>query len=128
MNGKIQILQPMINKKTITDGRGAILSFIPSTPILEFVYQVTNANASRGYHYHPEFDEYVLFTEGEGVYVETLDDGTDKYITIWPGVCIYIPSGVYHTFYAVTLMKSVSLLTKPWDSCKNPIIVKKDIE
>jgi mannose-6-phosphate isomerase-like protein (cupin superfamily) len=126
MNGKIVVLQPAINKTTITDGRGAILSFIPSAPVLEFVYQVTNAGSSRGYHYHPEFDEYVLFTEGEGVYIEQLDDGTDRFITIGPGVCVYIPSGVYHTFNAITLMKSVSLLTKPWDSCENPIILKKD--
>jgi len=122
MNGRAQILSPDINLSTLQDGRGLIASYIPNTPILEFVYQVTNAGKTRGHHFHPEFDEFVLYVEGEGVYIEKLDDGSDRYIPISSGICLYTPMGVYHTVEAVTTMKSISLLTKPWNSCTNPIL------
>jgi cupin superfamily acireductone dioxygenase involved in methionine salvage len=120
--GKITIIEPSINKTSLNDERGAMLSFVTNVPIKEFVYQVTRAGFNRGYHRHPEFDEYSLFTSGEGVYIETLADGSERFITVGPGVVLHIPKGVYHSFNAITEMKSVTMLTKAWDDCNNPII------
>lgn len=120
--GKITIIEPKINNATLNDERGAMLSFVPNVPIKEFVYQVTRAGFNRGYHKHPEFDEYTLFTSGEGVYVETLEDGSERFISVGPGIALHIPKDVYHSFSAITEMKGVTMLTNPWDDCDNPII------
>lgn len=122
MTGRVQILSPDINIETLLDGRGVIASYLPKNPVAEFVYQITHAGKTRGYHYHPEFDEYSLYVEGEGIYVERLPDGSDRHIPVSAGMCLYAPSGVYHTVHAVTVMKSISLLTKPWNDCDQPIV------
>ena len=124
MTGRIQILQPDINDKGI-DHRGAIFSYVPHTPIVEFVYIDTKAGVTRGNHYHEEFDEYIMIVHGEGVYVETLDDGTKRKIIVGPGVTIYIPTFTAHTFYPITDCKAISLLTKKWDDSTNPVTVIK---
>jgi mannose-6-phosphate isomerase-like protein (cupin superfamily) len=124
MEGKVKILQPEVNLSTVLDGRGLIASYVPKDNITEFVYQITHPGKSRGHHFHPEFDEYTLFIEGEGIYVEKLDDGTERYLTISPGICLYAPAGVYHTWHTITMVKSISLLTKPWNKCIDPILPK----
>lgn len=124
MTGRIEILQPDINDKAI-DARGAIFSYIPKDSIVEFVYIDTKAGVTRGDHYHEEFDEYILVVHGEGVYVELLPDGQKRKIIVGPGVCIYIPKNVAHTFYPITDCKAISLLTTKWDDCINPVTVIK---
>ena len=124
MTGRIQVLQPDINDKGI-DHRGAIFSYVPYTPIVEFVYIDTKAGVTRGNHYHEEFEEYIMIVNGEGVYVETLDDGTKRKIIVGPGVTIYIPTFTAHTFYPITDCKAISLLTKRWDDSVKPVTVIK---
>jgi mannose-6-phosphate isomerase-like protein (cupin superfamily) len=120
MTGKIKILTPNIGDKAV-DARGAIYSFIPNDVIVEFCYITTKSGVTRGHHYHKEFDEYIMLVEGEGIYLELLDDETIRKIVIGPGQTIYLPRLTPHTFIPVTDCKSVSLLTKRWDHCEEPI-------
>ena len=66
---KIKKIDPACNLDTIRDGRGGIFTFYPGKPIVEFNFQFVNKGKIRGNHYHPEFDEYYLFTEGSAVVV-----------------------------------------------------------
>lgn len=119
---KIIKLSPEINVSTYMDGRGCIQTYYPQTgPIVEYNYIVTLKGTVRGHHYHKEFDETVMFVEGEGVYLERQDDGTDLPITVTPGTSIFIPSGVSHTFIPIADCKMVAMLTKRWNDCKEPI-------
>ena len=120
--GKIKKLEPEINAVTYTDGRGCIQTYYPQTgAIVEYNYIVTLKNTVRGHHYHKEFDETVMFTTGEGVYLELLEDGSELPITVTPGTSIFIPSGVSHTFIPISDCKMVAMLTKRWDECDEPI-------
>ena len=66
---KIIKLDPDINPITVKDGRGIISTYYPQTEdIKEWSYIVTLKGSVRGHHYHKEFDEYIMFVEGEGVY------------------------------------------------------------
>jgi dTDP-4-dehydrorhamnose 3,5-epimerase-like enzyme len=120
MTGKIQVLQPHIADKAI-DNRGAIYSYIPHDNLVEFVYIDTKQGVTRGHHYHEEFDEYIMLVNGEGIYLEKLEDGSTRKIVMGAGQTIYIPRLTPHTFVPLTDCKSVSMLTKAWDSCNNPI-------
>lgn len=124
MSGKIQLLVPDINDKAI-DHRGAIYSFVPFDKIVEFVYIDTKAGVTRGHHYHTEFNEYILLVHGEGIYLEPLENGTTRKIVMGAGQAIYIPVGAIHTFVPLTDCKAVSMLTKQWNDCKQPIIAIK---
>jgi mannose-6-phosphate isomerase-like protein (cupin superfamily) len=120
---KMRSFKPNCNLNTIKDGRGAIFSFIPETPILEFTHQFIKAGKVRGNHNHPEFDEYILLVAGEGVEVEKDNEtGEERFIYMSKGECIYIPRGTSHVFLAITDCQSVSFLTKRWDDCKQPIV------
>ena len=57
---KIKKIKPLCNLNTKKDGRGAIFSFVPDKPILEWTHQFINKGKIRGNHCHPEFDEYIL--------------------------------------------------------------------
>jgi len=116
----IKLLTPQISDAGL-DSRGSIYSYVPESAVVEFCYISTGPGSVRGQHQHKEFDEYIMLTEGEGVYIETLPDGSHKKTLIGPGQCVYIPANTYHTFFPVTACKSVSLLTKRWDHCKEPI-------
>ena len=120
MTGKIQLLQPDINDKAI-DNRGAIYSFIPHDTIVEFCYIDTKQGSKRGHHYHEEFDEYIMLVQGEGIYLERIEDGTDRKIVMGAGQTINIPRLTPHTFVPLTDCKSVSLLTKRWNDSIKPI-------
>ena len=120
MNSKIKILNPDIGENAI-DHRGAIVSYIPYESIVEFVYITSKPNVARGQHYHKEFDEYIMLVEGEGVYLERINETTTRKIVMGPGQTIHIPSLTPHTFVPLTDCKSVSLLTKRWDHCLEPI-------
>lgn len=124
MIGKIKILNPDINDKGV-DARGAIYSYVPFDAVVEFVYIDTKAGVTRGNHFHTEFDEYILLTHGEGIYLEPLEDGSVRKIIIGAGQAIYIPVGTPHTFVPLTDCKAVSLLTKQWNSCQTPITLLK---
>jgi dTDP-4-dehydrorhamnose 3,5-epimerase-like enzyme len=120
MTGRIQLLEPNISDKAI-DNRGAIYSYIPHDSLVEFVYIDTKQGVTRGHHYHEEFDEYIMLVHGEGIYLERLEDGSTRKIVMGAGQTIYIPRLTPHTFVPLTDCKSVSMLTKSWDSCNNPI-------
>ena len=67
--GNIDILDASCNISTVQDGRGAIFTWLPSEPIVEFNMLYFHPNKIRGNHYHPEFTEYFLIVEGSVVMV-----------------------------------------------------------
>lgn len=115
-------ITPGFNLDTIKDGRGAIFSFIPKAPILEWTHQFIKSGKIRGNHCHPEFDEYILLINGNGVEVAYNEDGGEEKIEMSKGTCIFIPRSTYHVFLAITDCESISFLTKKWDDCEKPII------
>ena len=114
-------LDPQINPTTFKDGRGIIQTYLPEQwSIKEWNYIVTLKGAVRGHHYHKEFDEYIMFVEGEGVYTEITNE--EELVTpVSAGDCIYLPMNVPHTFYPTADCKMIALLTKRWDDCDEPI-------
>ncbi|MFH1162097.1 MAG: cupin domain-containing protein [Candidatus Jorgensenbacteria bacterium] len=119
---KLKKIQPACNLSTVRDGRGGIFTFWPEKPVVEFNFQFINKGTMRGNHYHPEFDEYYLFTEGNGVVVTKNDDGKEEFLYVGTGDCIFIPQSVSHVTYAITDIKYVTFLTKKWDDCEKPIV------
>ena len=123
MKSKIVKFNPSCNINTIKDGRGGIFSFVPKEPIYEWTHQFINRGKIRGNHCHPEFDEYILLVNGNGVEVEKdIKSGQEITHSLSKGDCIYIPKNTYHVFIAITNCESVSFLTKKWDDCEKPII------
>ena len=59
----IKIINPSCNLNTIRDGRGAIFSYVPKKPIMEWTHQFIKAGKIRGNHCHSEFDEYILLVD-----------------------------------------------------------------
>ena len=120
---KIERLFPTANLDTVRDGRGGIFTFIPHDPIVEFNFNYIKAGKIRGNHYHPEFDEYFLITDGEGVLVtRDPDNNNEDFIFLSKGNCTYSPKGTRHVFIAITDCTAIAMLTKKWDDCENPII------
>jgi dTDP-4-dehydrorhamnose 3,5-epimerase-like enzyme len=120
---KMKSFKPSCNLSTIRDGRGAIFSFVPAAPIMEWTHQFIKAGKIRGNHCHPEFDEYIMLVDGVGVEVEVdIETGKENFIYMNKGECIYIPRGTYHVFMAISECQSVSFLTKRWDDCERPIV------
>jgi mannose-6-phosphate isomerase-like protein (cupin superfamily) len=118
---KIIKLNPEINPITFKDGRGIIQTYYPEKDsIVEWNYIVTLKGAVRGHHYHKEFDEYIMFVDGEGVYTELSDTG-ELVTPVSSGDCIYIPMGVPHTFYPTADCKMIAMITKRWNDCAEPI-------
>ena len=60
-----KILYPSCNLETILDGRGGIFTWFPKEPILEYNLLYFKPGKSRGFHYHPEFVEYILLLMGK---------------------------------------------------------------
>lgn len=118
---KLKKLQSECNLATVRDGRGGIFTFYPEKPVVEFNFQFINKGMTRGNHYHPEFDEYYLFTKGNGVMVYK-DDDKEEFLFVGKGDVIYIPQGVSHVTYAITNIEYVTFLTKKWNDCKKPIV------
>ena len=80
---KIKSFKPQCNLNTIRDGRGAIFAFVPDQPIQEFTHQFIKSGKVRGNHCHPEFDEYILLVDGNGVEVEkNMETGEEYFITM----------------------------------------------
>ena len=116
-----EILYPSCNLDTITDGRGGIFTWIPKEPIVEYNMLYFKPGKSRGFHYHPEFVEYVLVVDGQGTMVVKKDD-EEKIIHLSKGVSTRTAPFIYHTIYAITVLTLVAMLTKKWDDCDNPVI------
>lgn len=126
-NERMEIFFPSCNVDTVKDGRGGIFTWVTQDKIMEFNLLYFTPGATRGNHYHPEFVEYSLIVEGQGIVVTR--DGSDekeRIIHVSKGFCVRTPMGVSHTIYAITNLTVVALLTKPWDDCKVPII-REDI-
>jgi quercetin dioxygenase-like cupin family protein len=114
-------LTPECNLETVRDGRGGIFTYYPEQPIVEWNLLFTRTGHARGFHYHKEFDEYVLITSGHGTYVELCEDKTERVHKVAAGDCLHFPAGTAHTVYAISDMRMVALLTKKWNDCDEPI-------
>ncbi|HCN84415.1 MAG TPA: hypothetical protein DIT07_12460 [Sphingobacteriaceae bacterium] len=127
--GNIEVFESSCNISTVQDGRGAIFTWLPKEPIVEFNMLYFLPNKIRGNHFHPEFVEYFLIVEGSVVMV-TKDPQTGKEINMLAskGVCFRTPPFTPHAVHAITDSTCVSLLTKPWDECDKPIIYEDLIE
>ena len=119
----VEELKPTANLDTIRDGRGGIFTFIPHDPIVEFNFNIIKAGKVRGNHFHPEFDEYLLLTSGEGVIV-SINQETHKedFIYLSKGQCTVTPKGTSHVFIAISDCEAIAMLTKKWDDCEKPIV------
>ncbi len=118
---QIKKLDPEINPITFKDGRGIIQTYYPEQyTVVEWNYIVTLKGAVRGHHLHKEFDEYIMFVDGEGVYTE-LTDGKELVTPVSSGDCIYLPMNVPHTFYPTADCKMIAMITKRWNDCDEPI-------
>lgn len=123
MEHKIKLLKPDVNFSTLEDGRGGIFTYFPeNAEIKEWSYIVTQKGSTRGHHYHPEFDEYIMFTTGHGCYIEQLENDEQFIQLVGPGDCILIPANTIHTFRPMEDCRMIALLTKTWNSCETPII------
>ena len=127
MLGDIELLSAACNISTVQDGRGAIFTWIPDQPIVEFNMLYFLPNKIRGNHFHPEFTEYFLVVDGTVVMV-TKDPKTGKEINMHAsrGVCFRTPPNTPHAVHAITQSICISMLTKEWDKC-NPPIIHEDI-
>lgn len=120
---KIKLLNPLCNLDTVRDGRGGIFTWLPEDDIVEFNILYFQPGKTRGHHYHPEFNEYFLVVEGSGVMVtRDSEDAPEELIHMSRGTCVRTPIGISHTFYAVTAVTAVAMLSKRWDDCEVPII------
>jgi mannose-6-phosphate isomerase-like protein (cupin superfamily) len=122
MLGNIEIITPSCNLTTIQDGRGGIFTWIPKDPILEFNMLYFLPGKVRGNHYHPEFVEYFLIVDGSGIMMTKDEEGKELNLHASKGTCFRTPAGTSHTFNSITETTCISMLTKPWDECKDPII------
>jgi len=123
MLGDIEMLSSSCNISTVQDGRGAILTWLPDLPIVEFNMLYFLPNKIRGNHYHPEFVEFFLVVSGSVVMV-TKDSKTGAEVNVQagPGVCFRTPPNTPHAVHAITDSICISMLTKPWDECRPPIV------
>ena len=121
--GNIDILEASCNISTVQDGRGAIFTWLPDQPIVEFNMLYFQPNKIRGNHSHPEFVEYFLIADGSVVMV-TKDPATGKEINMLAsrGVCFRTPPNTPHAVHAITQSICMSCLTKPWANCDRPIV------
>ena len=127
--GNIEVFESSCNITTVQDGRGAIFTWLPKEPIVEFNLLYFLPNKIRGNHFHPEFIEYFLIVEGSVVMV-TKDPETGKEVNMLAskGICFRTPANTPHAVHAITDATCVSLLTKPWDDCQKPIIYEEMIK
>lgn len=124
MSMKIKKIEPSCNINTLKDKRGAVLTYYPLHPIVEWNMIYTNAGQIRGMHYHEEFYEYVIITKGHGIYVEksTHKNKEDQTLAVSVGDSICIPPNVAHVLHAITDMHMIVMLTKKWIDCASPTV------
>lgn len=120
---KFKLIKPSCNLETVLDGRGGIFTWVPEKDIKEFNLLYFKAGANRGNHWHPEFTEYFLIVEGEGVMVvRDIETNEEQIIHMSKGQCSCAEPGIAHSFHAISPVTAVAMLSKPWDECENPII------
>ena len=125
--GDIEILPASCNISTVQDGRGAIFTWLPDEPIVEFNMLYFLPNKIRGNHYHPEFIEYFLVVEGSVVMVtKDRETGQELNMHAGRGICFRTPPNTPHAVHAITSSICIALLTKQWNKC-NPPIVREDL-
>lgn len=117
----MQRVEPECNLATLRDGRGGIFTYYPKDPVVEWNLLFTRSGESRGFHYHKEFDEYILIASGHGAYLELHDDGSETFVKVAAGDCLHFPIGTRHTLHAITDIRMVALLTKRWNDCVEPL-------
>ena len=125
----VTIIMPTCNLETVKDGRGGIFTWLPKEPLVEFNMLYFNPGKVRGFHFHPEFVEYLLVVNGNGTLVyrdDANDKKTEKFIHLSKGICTRTDKNTYHTVYAITEMTIVAMLTKRWDHSNPPIIKVED--
>ena len=121
----VTIIMPTCNLETVKDGRGGIFTWLPKEPLVEFNMLYFNPGKVRGFHFHPEFTEYLLVVNGNGTIVyrdDPNDKKNEKFIHLSKGICTRTDKNTWHTVYAITEMTIVAMLTKRWDDCKPPIV------
>jgi len=123
--GNIEILQASCNIATVQDGRGAIFTWLPDIPIVEFNMLYFHPNKIRGNHYHPEFTEYFLVVEGTVVMVTKDEHGNEVNMHASRGTCFKTPPNTPHAVHAITQSICIACLTKPWETCYQPIVYEK---
>lgn len=105
------------------DERGQVITYLPKDPLVEMNIIHTKEGETRGFHYHPEYDEYMIITSGEGTVTEYSDDGEHiNTITTPTGSVVRIPKNIKHSSKAITDYTFINLLTKTWDDCENAIL------
>lgn len=121
--GDIEVLTASCNISTVQDGRGAIFTWLPDLPIVEFNMVYFLPNKIRGNHFHPEFVEFFLVVDGTVVMVtKDRETGKDVNMQAGRGVCFRTPPNTPHAVHAVTSALCISMLTKPWGKCDRPIV------
>tara|TARA_S200000501_G_scaffold247123_1_gene231530 strand:- start:11020 stop:12579 length:1560 start_codon:yes stop_codon:yes gene_type:complete len=115
----------LLGADVFADHRGTVYSYYPDEKLVEYNLMVTRKGDERGYHYHPEFIEYMMVVDGECMYTEWNEHHKEK-IHLKTGMSIKIPIGTAHTFTALTDFKFVSMLTKRWHDSDPPIIKIKN--
>ena len=111
----------MVSADIFEDDRGTIFSFPIDDNLTEYNLMVTKKGDERGYHYHPEFNEYMVVVSGSCEYTE-FSSGEDITVRLDVGDSIRIPIGTSHKFKALEDYSFVSMLTKHWDKCNDPIV------
>lgn len=115
-------IEPIVQPEPQTPTRGSILTFVPSSPIVEWNVIDTRAGNERGFHLHEHFDEYVSIISGHGVYTVCPDGpGTVAVRTkaAW-GDTFLFRAGTPHALHAVSDLRMVAMLTRRWDDVYNP--------
>lgn len=121
--GNIEVISSSCNISTVQDGRGAILTWLPDLPIVEFNMLYFLPNKIRGNHYHPEFVEYFLIVSGSVIMVtKDPETGCEINMQAGAGICFRTPPYTPHAVHAITDSICISMLTKPWDACIPPIV------
>ena len=129
MLGNIEIIQSSCNIKTVNDGRGAVLTWLPDMPIVEFNMLYFLPNKIRGNHYHPEFVEYFLIVSGSVIMVtKDTETGSEVNMQASAGICFRTPPNTPHAVHAITDSICISMLTKCWHSCNPPIVYESLID
>jgi oxalate decarboxylase/phosphoglucose isomerase-like protein (cupin superfamily) len=109
-----------------TDDRGEVKTYIPVDPIAEINLIFTKKGNIRGFHHHPEYDEYMIINYGDGSITEYYQDGTSETINTPAGTVVRIPKNIPHSSEAITDYSFTNLLTKNWSNCTTPIVRMKD--
>jgi quercetin dioxygenase-like cupin family protein len=105
------------------DERGRITTFLPHEAIIEYNLVTLGAGQARGYHWHPHFIEYLLFTAGHGhIRWRDKDGGQVHDLAIYPGLSTRAVPGIVHAVEADTDLTFVAMLTRRWDDCHPPIV------